>query len=95
LNCQKQSLKGESGTKSLVKATWSEKLTVLSTFLESSLNFQTNNTLQNLLQSGRKAVSKFEQEQSKGVKKVVINYSERATIIELGIHKLLFYFKVK
>jgi len=40
LNCQKHSLKGQSGTKSPVKSTWSEKITVLSTFLDSSLNFQ-------------------------------------------------------
>jgi len=39
LNCQKHSLKAQSGTKSPVKLTWSEKITVLSTFLESSLNF--------------------------------------------------------
>jgi len=30
-------------TKSPVKPTWSDKLTVLSTFLESSLNFLSNN----------------------------------------------------
>jgi len=38
-------------------------MTVLSTFLESSLNFLSDNlkkTLQNFVQSGRKAVSKFE-----------------------------------
>jgi len=38
-------------------------MTVLSTFLESSLNFLFNNTkkiLQNLVQSGKKAVSKFD-----------------------------------
>jgi len=38
-------------------------MTVLSTFLESSLNFLSNNlekTLQILVQSGRKVVSKFE-----------------------------------
>jgi len=43
LNCQKHSLKGQSGTKSPVKPTWSEKMTVLNTFLESSLNFLLNN----------------------------------------------------
>jgi len=43
LNCQKDSLKGQSKTKSLVKPTWSEKITVLSTFLESPLNFLSNN----------------------------------------------------
>jgi len=51
-----------SRTKSLVKLTWSEKMTVLSTFLEFSLNFLLNNvkkSLQNLVQSGRKAVSKL------------------------------------
>jgi len=40
-----------------------EKITVLSTFLESSLNFLSKNlkkTLQDLVQSGRKVVSKFE-----------------------------------
>jgi len=38
-------------------------MTVLSTFLETSLNFLSNNlkkTLQNLVQSERKVVSKFE-----------------------------------
>jgi len=39
LICQKDSLKGQSGTKSNVKPTRSEKMTVLSTFLESFLNF--------------------------------------------------------
>jgi len=55
-------MKGLSGRKSRVKPTWSEKMTVLSTFLKSSLNFLSNNkkTLQNLVQSGRKAVLKFE-----------------------------------
>jgi len=43
LNCQKHSLKGQSGTKSPVKLTWSEKITILNTFLESSLNFLSNN----------------------------------------------------
>jgi len=43
LNCQKHSLKGHSETKSPVKPTWCEKMTVLSTFLESSLNFLSNN----------------------------------------------------
>jgi len=42
-NCQKHSLKWQSGTKSLVKLTWGEKMTVLSTFLEFSLNFLSNN----------------------------------------------------
>jgi len=42
LNFQKDSLKGQSGTKSLVKLTWSNKMTVSSTFLESSLNFLSN-----------------------------------------------------
>jgi len=35
-------LKGQSGTKSPLKSTWSEKMTVLSTFLESPLNFLYN-----------------------------------------------------
>jgi len=43
LNCQKDSLKGQSGTKSPVNPTWSEKMIVLSTFLKSSLNFRSNN----------------------------------------------------
>jgi len=43
LNCQKDSLNGQSGTKSPVKPTWSEKMTVLNTFLKSSLNFLLNN----------------------------------------------------
>jgi len=34
LNCQEHSLKRQSGTKSSIKPTWSEKVTVLSTFLE-------------------------------------------------------------
>jgi len=43
LNCQKDSLEGQSGTKSPVNPTWSEKITVLRTFLESSLNFLSTN----------------------------------------------------
>jgi len=39
LNCQKHCLKGQWGTKSPVKPTWSKKMAVSSTFLESSLNF--------------------------------------------------------
>jgi len=49
--------------KSPVKITWSKKMTILSTFLESSSNFLFNHLekiLQNLVQSGKKAVSKFE-----------------------------------
>jgi len=56
------SLKGQSVKKSLVKPTWSKKITVLTTFLESLLKILSNNlkkTLQNLVQSGRKAVLKF------------------------------------
>jgi len=49
-------------TKLPVKPTWSTKITVLSTFLESSLNFLFNNlkNIQNLVQIRRKVVSKFE-----------------------------------
>jgi len=43
LNYQKHRLKGQSGTKSLVKPTWTEKMIVLSTFLKSSLNFLSDN----------------------------------------------------
>jgi len=43
LKCQKYSLKRESGTKSPVKLTWSKKMNVLSTFLESSLILRSNN----------------------------------------------------
>jgi len=43
VNCQKHSLKGQSGTKLPVKPTWSEKMTAFGTFLESSLNFLSNN----------------------------------------------------
>jgi len=39
---QKHSWKGQSGAKSHLKPIWSEKITVLSTFLESSLNFLSN-----------------------------------------------------
>jgi len=63
LNCQKHSLKGQPRTKSTVKPTLSKNTTVLSTFLESLLNFLSNNlkkSLQNLVQSERKVVSKFE-----------------------------------
>jgi len=42
LKYQKRSLKEQSGTKSSVKPTLSEKITVLNTFLESSLNFLSN-----------------------------------------------------
>jgi len=43
LNCQKHNKKRQSGTKSPIKPSWSEKMTVLSTFLESSLNFLFDN----------------------------------------------------
>jgi len=43
LHCQKHSLKGESGTKSPVKPSWIEKMTVLNMFFKSSLNFLSNN----------------------------------------------------
>jgi len=43
LKCQKQSLKGLSGTKLPVKPTWSGKMIVLSKFLKFSLNFLFNN----------------------------------------------------
>jgi len=43
LNCQKHSLIKPSWTKLPVKHTCSEEMTVLSTFLESSLNFLSNN----------------------------------------------------
>jgi len=39
----KHGLKRQSGTKSLVKPSWSEKMTVLSTFSEFLLNFLFNN----------------------------------------------------
>jgi len=42
-NWEKHSLKKQSETKSPVKPTWREKITVLSTFLKSSLNFLSNN----------------------------------------------------
>jgi len=63
LNCQKDSFQGQSATKSLVKPTWRTKITVLSTLLESSLNFLSNDikkTLKNQVQAGRKVVGKFE-----------------------------------
>jgi len=44
------------------KTTWSEKMIVLSTFLESSLNFLSDNLkkhYKNLVQSGRKAAAKL------------------------------------
>jgi len=43
LNYQKHSFKEQSGTKSPVKPTWSEKMTVLSTFLDFSFNLLFNN----------------------------------------------------
>jgi len=51
LNCQKHSLKGQSGTKSPIKLTWSEKMSVLNTFLESLLNLLSNN-LRNITKFG-------------------------------------------
>jgi len=47
LNFQKYNLKGQSRTKSRGKPIWSKKITVLTTFLKSSLNFLSNN-LKNL-----------------------------------------------
>jgi len=43
LNCQKHSLKEQAETKSPVKPTWTEKMTVVSTFLASLLNFLSSN----------------------------------------------------
>jgi len=43
LSCQNHSSKRHLGTKLPVKPTWSEKMTVLSTFLETSCNFLFNN----------------------------------------------------
>jgi len=59
---QKHSWKGQSGAKSHVKPTWGEKITILSTFLKSPLNFLSNDkkTLQNQSKSGRKVLSKSE-----------------------------------
>jgi len=51
-------LKGQ--LRSLVKPTWSEKMTVLSTFLEFLLNFLFNNLEKHYKISGRKVVSKYE-----------------------------------
>jgi len=39
LNCRKYSLKEQSKTKLSVKPTYSEEMTILSTFLEFSINF--------------------------------------------------------
>jgi len=63
LNCQKHSLKRQSETKSHVKPTWSKKITVLSTFLESVLNFLSNIQKKNTTKLGtvrEKSGSKFE-----------------------------------
>jgi len=61
LNCQKHSLKGQSGTKSPVKPTWSEKITVLSSFSKSSLNFLSNNKTKHYkIWYSQKVVLKFE-----------------------------------
>jgi len=43
LNLQKHSLKGQLETKLPVNPTWSKKMIVLKTFLESSLNLLSNN----------------------------------------------------
>jgi len=48
-------------------------MTVLSTFLESSLNFLSNEKTQNLVQSGRKAVTKFELPETQSGTKSFIN----------------------
>jgi len=52
----RNSLKEQSKTKSLVKPTWNEKMTVLNIFLESSLNVLFNNlkSLQKLHSQGKK-----------------------------------------
>jgi len=52
LNCQKCNLKGQSGTKLPVKFTWSKKMAVLSTFLESSLNSLSNHLKRNTTKFG-------------------------------------------
>jgi len=63
INCQKDSLKGQSTGKSPVKPNWSGKTTVLSTFLESLLNFLSNAPKKNttIFSTVREnAVSKFQ-----------------------------------
>jgi len=52
LNCQKYSLRRQSETKSLVKPIFREKMTVLSTFLISSLNLLSNNLKKNTAKFG-------------------------------------------
>jgi len=59
---------GQSGTKSPVKPTWSEKITVLSTFLKSSFNSQSNNLKKHYKISysqDEKRLSKFELTETK------------------------------
>jgi len=63
LTCQKHSLTRQSGTKLPVKLTLSKKITVLSAFLEFSLNLLSNNNKKNTrnrVQSRKKAVSNSE-----------------------------------
>jgi len=78
-------------TKSPIKPTWSEKMTVLSTFLKSSLNFLSNN-LKNTTKFGkkkkvRKAVSKFELTETQFERRVRIKIackplsSEKITVL--------------
>jgi len=73
LNWLKHSLKGQSGTKSPIKPPWSEQMNVLSTFLESLLNFPHNN-LKNTWKfstiSGKEAMSKFEVTETQFEKKI-------------------------
>jgi len=63
LNCQKHSLKGQLGIKSTIKSTWSKKMILLSTFLESLSKFLYNNLKKHYkirYSQRRKTVSKFQ-----------------------------------
>jgi len=62
----------QSGTKLPIKSTWSKKMIVLSTFLESTLNFLSDNLKKTtkLVRPGRKAVSKFELSETQFIRTV-------------------------
>jgi len=97
LNCQKHSFKEQPRTKSLVKLTWSEKMTVLSTFLEFLLNFLSNNLKKSNIWyiQGEKQCQSFNcqkrslKEQSRTKLLVKLTCSEKMTVLSTFLESSL------
>jgi len=86
LNCQKDSFQRQSGSSSPLNPTWSTKISVLSTFLESSLNFLSND-IKNITKSStvrEKSIIKFETAKMTVIKE---SQGENRLSNQLGVQK--------